>query len=365
MKKVSVVFFLMCTSLFLLWSCEEDDTNSSDGGNPDIAFDREAMLTHWADHFIIPGYENYISTLNELSQANTELVKEPTTTTLQNVRISWLEAAKAWQYVSMFEIGKAEELSLRNFTNIYPVDAEAIDENVLSGTHNLDLPSTIDEQGLMALDYLYYGIGSSEALIVSAYTDSKTGSYTTALIEKLQQMSNEVLQDWKSNFRAQFIANSGSSATASVDRLVNDYIFYYEKFLRAGKVGIPAGVFSRTKNPNTVEALFSGQSRTLFLEAVSAVNDFFEGKGTINGPSLRQYSAAIGRTDLGEAVTSRFDTVKDKASRLDANFSTQVEVDEAAMKDIFDELQRNVVSLKSDLLSVLNIRVDFVDADGD
>ena len=365
MKKVLVIFFLTCSSLFLLWSCEEDDTNPNNGENPDIAFDREAMLTHWADHFIIPGYEAYTLALDNLSQVNATFVENPTESSLQATRESWLAAAKAWQYVSMFEIGKAEEISLRNFTNIYPVDTEAIDENLLSGSYNLNLPSTIDEQGLMALDYLYYGIGSSEALIVSAYTDTKTAAYTTALIEKLQQMSNEVLQDWKGSFRAQFISNSGSSATASVDKLVNDYIFYYEKFLRAGKIGIPAGIFSRTKNPNTVEALYSGQSKILFLEAVTAVNNFFEGKGTTNGPSLRQYSAAIGRTDLGESVTSRFEIVKNKASRLDSNFSTQVEIDEDAMKDVFNELQRNVVSLKSDMLSVLNIRVDFVDADGD
>ena len=35
------------------------------------------------------------------------------------------------------------------------------------------------------------------------------------------------------------------------------------------------------------------------------------------------------------------------------------------MLQTYDELQKNVVNMKVDMLQALNIRVDYVDADGD
>ncbi|MDO1502669.1 hypothetical protein Q2T40_21565 [Winogradskyella maritima] len=60
--------------------------------------------------------------------------------------------------------------------------------------------------------------------------------------------------------------------------MVNDYIFYYEKYLRAGKMGIPLGVFSGSTLPRNVEAYYEATiSNDLFLEGLSAVQDFFNG----------------------------------------------------------------------------------------
>ena len=53
------------------------------------------------------------------------------------LRSRFLEAYGAWQYVSMFDIGKAEEIGLRNYTNIFPTDIDAIEANIASGTYNL------------------------------------------------------------------------------------------------------------------------------------------------------------------------------------------------------------------------------------
>ena len=54
-----------------------------------------------------------------------------------------------------------------------------------------------------------------------------------------------------------------------------------------------------------------------------------------------------------------------KISELNTNFSEQVNQENLKMLITYDVIQANVVFLKVDMLQVLNISVDYVDADGD
>ena len=69
--------------------------------------------------------------------------------------------------------------------------------------------------------------------------------------------------------------------------------------------------------------------------------------------------------DLGELINAQFESARDQAERLSDDFSEQVESDNSVMLETYDELQKNVVNMKVDMLQALNIRVDYVDADGD
>jgi hypothetical protein len=155
--------------------------------------------------------------------------------------------------------------------------------------------------------------------------------------------------------------------------MVNDYIFYYEKALRAGKIGIPAGVFSGSPLSDRVEAFYSRDfSKELFMEALDAVQNFFNGThfGTEqNGESLRSYLEFLETTKNGESlavlINSQFENARQEAESLNANFAAQVETNNTQMLTTYDQLQQNVVFLKVDMLQALNISVDYVDADGD
>ena len=60
----------------------------------------------------------------------------------------------------------------------------------------------------------------------------------------MQLLTETVLNDWTSNYRDSFVAQTGNSSTSSVNKIVNDYVNYYERDLRKAKIGTPAGVFS-------------------------------------------------------------------------------------------------------------------------
>ncbi|WP_436514789.1 imelysin family protein [Ekhidna sp. To15] len=359
-------------SAFMI-SCSEDEPGESGD-----SFDREAMLQNWADNIIVPGYASYVSELTTLETTIEAFTNSPSIATLEDARSAWLSANIAWQKVAMFEIGKAEELSLINYTNIYPTNTEDLIKTIESESYDLTSVNRQDEQGFPAIEYLIYEIKDSDQAIVDLYLQETASqpykAYLNDLSDRLLTLTQAVLSDWKNGYREIFIANAGSGSTSSVNKLVNDYIFYYEKHLRAGKIGIPAGVFSAEIQPEKVEGFYSGKSKELFLTGLKAMQDFFNGKSSdsnlaVEGEGLKTYLDFVNDVsdaeNLSELINAQFEEARDQAQLLEEDFSMQVASDNSQMLKTYDELQKNVVNLKVDMLQALNIRVDFVDADGD
>ncbi|MFT6934238.1 MAG: hypothetical protein ACJAUQ_000623 [Maribacter sp.] len=365
--------------LTLIWACSSDN----DGDEPEIStglkvtFERATMLTNWADNIIIPSYDAFSLELDALNTSYDTFKTDASTTNLGAFRASWLSAYKMWQRISMFEIGPAESLGLRLNMNIYPTDSEKITGYIASGTYDLSLSSNRDAKGFPALDYFINGIGADDAAIVAKYNDADkdaTFTYVEVVLNEMTTLTNNVIAEWKASYRDVFVANDGASATASVDRFANDYIFYYEKFLRAGKMGIPLGVFTGTTLPQNVEAYYEQEiSNELFLEGLSAVQDFFNGKhfgSSITGESLASYLDALNTVkngeDLNEIINTQFNLARTMVSGL-APFRSEIE-NNTPPTDMFlayDEVQKAVPLLKVDMVSAMSISIDFVDADGD
>ncbi len=371
MKKLSAFLVIIATA----FACVPDDEPTVATGSE--AVDRGAMLAHWADNLILPAYRSYGQTLQTLRETNEKFNQAPRESSLAELRTAWRESYRAWQWVSLYEIGPAEAASLRNFTNIYPTDAAAIEQNVTEGNYTLNLPSKYDEQGFPALDYLLYGLADSDSELLARYTNAESGeryrAYLGEVVNRLDNLTKQVIAEWETTYRDRFVANTSASATGSFNTLVNDYLFFYEKALRAGKVGIPAGVFSSEPLPHTVEGRYAGDiSRELLLEAIDAAQHFFNGQAFGSGQAAAGLSAYLDQVEAtGEAeplstrINAQFDAAREAARQLKPNLGQQVADDNQAMLAAYDALQRNVVHMKVDMFQALNVQVDFVDADGD
>ena len=369
--KLSAIVFL--AALFFA-SCSNSKDNSD---SADDNFDRGAMLANWADNIIIPAYTSFNSKATDLKNKTTEFTANPTVGKLEELRNTWEEAYVSFQHVSMFEIGKAEELRFRNRINIYPTDVAQIEGFIANGNYNFELPSTIDAQGFPALDYMLNGLGDNDDEILSFYTSNSNAdgykNYLQTLSETISSLSSQVLTSWTAGYRDVFVANTASSASGAVDKFTNAYIFYYEKALRAGKIGIPAGVYSNGVLPEKVEALYKKDiSKKLLLASIDATRNFFNGKkfdGTANGPSFKTYLDYLdtikNEVNLSALIDGQFVVAINKANELNPNFVEQIARDNAKMLATFDELQRNVVLMKVDMVQAMNISINYVDADGD
>ena len=180
-----------------------------------------------------------------------------------------------------------------------------------------------------------------------------------------------VITDWE-DYRDIFINSTDNTTTSSINKMTNDFIFYFEKGLRANKIGIPAGHFSNEVLPHTVEAFYKQTvSKELALEALSACKDFFSGKAfnsSVSGLGLSDYLnhlSVSSDNNLSDEIISEFNDAETAISELDDNFVIQIENDNLSMLLAYDAVQKLVVSFKVDMLQALAIPVDYVDADGD
>ena len=363
------VIGILLIALVVLACSKSDDSNSGTGGGTNDNFNRTAMLTNIADNIIVPAYEDFSADVNGLVTAKDNFVATPNQSNLDALRTSWYNAYKTWQYLEMFNIGKAEEIQYSFKMNVYPTNTADIENNIASGTYDLANVNNNDAVGFPAVDYMLYGIASDDAAILATYTSANYKNYLSDVVDQMQSLTNTVYTDWTTSYRNAFIASTENTASSAVNKFVNDFIYYYERALRANKIGIPAGVFSSTALPSKVEAVYREDiSKTLALDALQAFQDVFNGiayNGSASGDSFKTYLQALNKAELVTLINSRLNTAKQKIQSLDANLKNQVNTDNTKMTEAYDALQLVVVSLKVDMLQAFNISIDYVDADGD
>ena len=357
-------------------STSSSTTSSETTSTTPAEFDRGAMLAFWADKIIIPSLESFNESLFQLLEATNSFIDNPEQEKLSQLRDKWLTAYKAWQFVEMFDIGKAEEIYFKNRLNLYPVNKGRVDSNIENSSYDLDKPENFTSQGFPAVDYLLFGIGENDEDIIAKYSisDSPHSKYLKDVVSKAVELTNIIKVDWEEGYRNTFVELTDNTATSSINKLTNDFIFYYEKGFRATKIGIPAGVFSGSPLPDRVEAYYGRvYSRALAIEAANAVDNFFNGRSFSEnediGLSLKSYLDFIEgdsvSSKLSDEIDAQIAASIESISSLKENFVDQVNENNIEMLRTYDVIQKGVVMLKVDMLQKLNISVDYVDADGD
>ena len=369
-KKQNPYFYLLI-ALFISFSCS--DPSELDEVLVDN-FDRKEILENVTDNIILPAFEDFTEKLVALDQSVTLFIDTQNSENLEEVQVRWLEAYKIWQHIEMFNISKAEELYFINKMNTYPASVSKIENNISTNQYDLDTNNNNwAAQGFPTLDYLLFGLedNNTNTLLFYQNIDNLAHlNYLQAVISQMVRITAIVSDDWNLS-RDTFVNSTANSATSSLNMLTNDFIYYFEKGLRTNKFGIPAGVFSANNaRVANVEAFYeSNKSKELSLEALKAVKGFFKGEtynSSVIGASLQSYLNYMTENEiLSSAIISKFDESEQLINNLDENYANQITMDNSLMINVFNKLQEGVVLLKTDLLSVLSISVDYIDADGD
>lgn len=370
-----IVFILSIVSVIVACSSSDD----SNGGSNDN-FDRTALLTNYADNIIVPALVNFQSKMADMDTAKSDFINDINQTNLNILSDAWLEAYKAWQDVEIFNIGIAETLSADEnsgfvvFFNRYPVTVSDIEAGAASGNYDLNAISYYDAQGFPALDFLIHGVADSDTTPLDKFTTNPNfegyANYITDVIAQMRAIINTVVSDWQGSYRDSFINNTSSSATGSFNKMVNDFIYYYEKGLRANKIGIPAGNFSVDPLPEKVEAYYKNDvSKELALLGLETIEKVFNGQAIVgsgaSSQSFASYLDYLENSQLKDDINAQFLAARQQIQSLNISFSQQVMEDNTQMTQAYDLLQGAVVLLKVDMASAFNVSIDFTDSDGD
>ena len=351
----------------------QSNTGQNSNDDSQSSFDRSKMLEFTVDKIIIPAFDDLEAKLTELKGSYSKFNLDMTDNNLNDLRDKWLLSYKAWQHVEMYDIGKAMEDYYAFKGNVYPVDTVRVKINIEKGEYDLNNPNNYDAQGFPTIDYLLYGLDKEMPKVIDHFkNDQKISNYLGKIIDELISSTSSVNSHWKST-KGEFIKSIENSATSNLNMLINDFIFYYEKRFRANKFGIPGGVFSSSALPDRVEGFYSKiYSKELAQEAFTSIKNFFNGISHENkdviGTGVKSYLDFLDSNKtklLSDDINNQFTIAENSISELNDNFNLQVKDGLIKLLTTYDDIQKAVVLLKVDMLQILNINVDYVDADGD
>ena len=355
---------LLFGATFVIHSCGSDDEDP--GGQPTPEFDREAMLTNYADNLILPAYDALKTSSDALSSAVDQFATDPTEANLGSVQSELKSARKAWQLANFYQFGPAETNTLRAAMNTYPTDVDKINNNIESGNYTLGSIDNIAAGGFPALDYLLHGLGESPDDFVEAYTTAPNAqarlTYLTDNATFVKTLVDNVVNAWEAStgdYRSTFLdpSNAGTGVGSSIGLLANAMVLHYERFMRDGKIGIPAGVRSAgVPRPTATEAFYAEYSAELAEDNIREFKNIFTGAG---GSGLDDYLIFMESTALSNDIVSGIDQTISGASSLTDPLSKNIEDDNDQVITVFTSLQDVLVLIKVDMTSILGITITF------
>ncbi|MEN7550635.1 imelysin family protein [Rapidithrix thailandica] len=359
---------LLLSIFFFFTNCGNEDNGAS------VSIDRSAMLSDIGNYIILPGYQSLQAAEEELSQAINAFTSEPTEASLATAKEKFKTTYLAWQKVNMFEFGPAEQNLLRSSVNIYPLDDEAVENNIESGSYDLETLANNDTKGFPAIDYLLFS--KEPAALLEDYTTAELAPNRKKYLQDVTQAIHgkvaTVTHAWEEeggDYLHTFIASTGLDAGSSTSMMVNAMVLQLEKFTRNGKVAIPLGKLSGgVPRPLASEAYYSGISQVLLAENLKAFERLFQGIGlqdTQNRKSLSDYLIELNRKDLSDKIAGYFTTANAEIGELNGPIAEEVNSNQEQVERVYTEIQSLVLLLKNDLTSAMGISISYVDNDGD
>ncbi len=361
-------------SLILFFgSCKKKNNNKEFKGN------NKEVLTNWAEHIIIPSYTNYQTKVHQLVNDATNFENDVNENTFNTLKNSWLESYKAFQKVIIFNIGKAEKIYFLGMTNTYPTSIDSIQNNIdliaqgNAGTIDLQPSFVIKKhtyQGFPALDYLLF-----HPDYTLEYYQTEQGKhaakYIVMLARALENNVNKIVADWNNN-KDNYINNTDNSVTGAYASTINAFLRGYEKDIRAAKVGYAAGAINAQNNipaPQIIEAYYNGTvDKELLKIALQASQDFFNGKYFSNdetGKSLKSILEELDHKELVDNINEQYNIMYARINNMPNSLKETAVSDNAAMRDLYDDIQVNVAHYKTQMMAALKVQIGYQDTDGD
>lgn len=313
----------------------------------------------------------------DLESTISDFAQEPNLANLSSTQQALKSAWLAWQDVSLFVFGPSETAGLRASLATYPTDTDKIEGNIASGSYILGSIDNKAAVGFPALDYLLNGQAGDAQGIVDQFTlepdAAQRLAYLTDLIAEINNKVEATESGWLAsgeNYLADFTSASaaGTDVGSSLGQLVNAMDLHFQRFVRDGKVAIPAGIRSAgVPRPKAVEVYYGGYSVELLLASLNAYQRLFQGTA-LSGEDhtgLYEYLVVLNAKELADDVQQQFAASITAAQGLSDPLSEQIESDVDAVTDVFLELQKIVVLLKSDMASTMGITITNQDNDGD
>ena len=365
--------FTILLTIFISVSIASCDPNIDN--NNSTTFDRSELLNNYSDNIVIPAYEEYVASTNNLLSVINEFALSPDDNNKLLICIEQLKIVSLkWQLASLFDFGPASDYALLEFTNSYPTSTDDIEAAIGNESWIAGQASNIDNVGLPALDYLLNEDGALDKL----NTNPSRVEHLVRQAEFLNEQGELVLETWQSSYHSNFVSMTGTEMGSSIGAMLNAFNRVYEANIRKQKLGLPSGVstFSGNPLPSHVEAKYANYwSIDLLYEAMLSIEKMYLGNATSSNPLNQEgvgfddYLISLGDEDFGlglhNDIVAQIQSSKEAVMSLNDPLSEFVLTNQEACVSVYTELQALVVLFKVDMMSSLGILITYQDNDGD
>jgi uncharacterized protein len=375
-KKVALLAVAFTGVATIFFACSKSSDGKTD---PPVVngFDKTAMLTHYADNIIIPGYTAMQQKTGALQTASDAFLAAPSSTTQATVKTAYTEAHIQYEKVGVFQFGPAETALLDVFVNYsggldysfttagqltgFSIDSVSIENNIAADNYDLTAMtrSSLYSQGFPALNYLLFG---PNAITKFNTNTANRVKYTKAVVTRIKTLVDNVANGWTA-YRADFIANTKTNVGSPIGNLVNQFAYQLD-LLKGPRIGWPFG-----KQSNNIvfaskcEAYFAGISVALAIQNLTSLKNAYSGAGS--GKGISDYVVALGKTSLNTDVLAQFDVTLAKLNLIPDPLSQSLTDHATDVDNAYKEIQKLLTLLKTDVASATAVQITFMDNDGD
>ena len=361
-------YLLFTFTVCLLISCGDQKETVDMDEMVDLAELRQQIATHITNDLILPAYQDLSIKAVLLQEASVAFSENMEENNLVSLRATHKDFWLSWQKASLAYFGPTVNNGLRAGLNTYPADVDKIEANIATGDYQLGSLGNQDAEGLPALDYLLNNMNDSAPL--TDFTEERL-AYINTLTTAIHDQVLTAKDDWNNGaFRETFTGTdaTGTDVGSALGLIVNGIDLHFQRFVRDGKVAIPAGLRSAgVVRPQSVEARYGKYSTQLLKTSLQAYQDYFNGTSPTrnDGPSILEYLRQIDQPVLADQINNHFTILLEKVERLDPSIAQQIEIDNEALIEVFLSMQDLVAIFKSDMASVMGISITNQDNDGD
>jgi predicted lipoprotein len=360
MKSLSVF-----ATLALLATCKPP-------AQPSDNFDRGAMLVSIADNVILPALQDAQAKSAAFVTAAHVFAGSPLSDQKTAAQAAWRSLMNAWQRLEVMQVGpmvdpaqSASGQGIRDSVYVWPVvDACAIDQAVAAqGYAAQDFFATAGAtKDLGAAEYLLFRTDGADACatgttLTPTEREQRHATYLAAIADHVASQAQALLTAWGSGgYRASFVASGQDGVNVAFEA-----IFVGVELVKDKKLARPAGVSTvcgKGSCPELAEGLWSQSARASLRVNLETIAAALQGG---SGLGFDDFLIARGADALSSSLLDKVTAAQTSLAALTGGEAAPLlgpsgeDVD--AVRGIYDDVKAIADLMKTQMLSVLNLRM--------
>ncbi len=336
---------------------------------------KDAMLNGIARNVIVPDHQDLAVKCRALTASIEQLVKAPTTESVQKTREAWLAALLASDRVRWLQTGPMadhEYLSTFYYSKVLPprIDEVLQSSRVIDDSYIEELGATA--KGIFTLENLLFEPRSNSPTqgLTNATPDlnklfstnvQRRGLYLLALARDVQKKADRVAQDWGSTNRQDAAAKFTAGGQATLNSLVNQMAKILETLAENHlnfALRLPSPVMNQL---DRIEGARSRTSLPQLLEVLRGIHKAYRGG---NGEGIDDYLRGL-NAPLAGRVEERFQKAVTAVEAIDVPLEVAVTDRKELVQRAYQAIHDLEIIFKVDMASALGVTITFTSGDGD